>query len=116
MHLNTRSLISSFPEFTAFVNNYSFDVYKMSETWLTSNTHQIDNVKIPRLQLINLNRSNKKAGGVAACVRDNIEKKPRDDLSNLGSDVKNLWFEIKGNNRNSNILIGVFHQPNFESS
>ena len=83
---------------------------------VTSNTHQIDNVKIPRLQLINLKRSNKKAGGVAVCVHDNIEIKPRDDLSDLGSGVENLWFEIKGNNRNSNILIGVFHQPNFESS
>ena len=116
MHLNTRSLISSFPEFTAFKNNYPFDVYTLSETWLTSNTHQIDYVKIPALQLLNRNRSDKKGGDVAAYVRDNIEKKPRDDLSNLDSDVESLWFEVKGKNRNSDILIGVFYQPNFESS
>ena len=37
MHLNTQSLISTFPEFTAYVNDYPFDVYTLSETWLTSN-------------------------------------------------------------------------------
>ena len=37
-------------------------------------------------------------------------------MSNLDSDVESLWFEIKGKNRNSDILIGVFYQPNFESS
>ena len=116
MHLNTRSLVSSFPEFTAFVNNYPFDVYTLSEIWLTSNTQQIDYVKISGLHLLNRNRSNKKGGSVTAYVRDNIEIKPRDDLSNLDSDVESLWFEIKGKNRNSDILIGVFYQPNFESS
>ena len=116
MHLNTRSLMSSLPEFTTFVNNYLFDVYTLSETWLTSNTQQIDYVKIPGLQLLNRNQSNKKGGGVAAYFRDNIEIKPRDDLSNLDSDVESLLFEIKGRKRNSDVLIGVFYQPNFESS
>ena len=118
MHLISRSLISSFPEFTAFVNNYPFDVYTLSETWLTPNTHQIDYVKIPGLQLYNRNRSNKKGGGTAAYVCDNLEIKPRDDLSNLNldSDVESLWFKIKGKNRNSDICIGVFYQPNFQSS
>ena len=72
MHLNTRSLISSFPKFTAFVNNYSFDVYTLSETWLTSNPHQMNYVKIPGLQLLTPNRSNKKGGGLY--VRDNTKK------------------------------------------
>ena len=116
MHLNTRSRISSFPEFTAFVNNYPIDVYTLSEAWLTSNTHQINYVRIPGLQLLNRNGSNKEGGGVASYVRGNIEIKPRDDLSNLDSYVESLWFEIKGKNRNSDIFIGVFYQPNFESS
>ena len=73
MHLNTQSLRSSFPEFTAFVNNYPFDVYILSETWLTSNTHQIDYVQIRGLQLLNRNQSNKKGGAVAAYVLDNIK-------------------------------------------
>ena len=72
MHLNTQSLISSFPKFTAFVNNYSFDMYTLSETQLTSNPRQMNYVKIPGLQLLNRNRSNKKGGGVY--VRDNTEK------------------------------------------
>ena len=53
MYLKTRSLISSFPEFTAFVNNYSSNMYTLSETWLRSNTQQIDYLKIPGLQLLN---------------------------------------------------------------
>ena len=91
-------------------------MYTLSEAWLTSNTHQINYVRIPVLQLLNRNGSNKEGGGVASYVRGNIEIKPRDDLSNLDSYVEILWFEIKGKNRNSDILIGVFYQPNFESS
>ena len=92
-------------------------MYVLSETWLASNTHQISTtLKIPGFQLLNRSRSNKKGDDVAAYVRDNIEIKPRDDLSNLDSAVASLWFEIKRKYRNSDTLIGVFYQPNFDSS
>ena len=110
IHLNMRTLMPSFPEFTALVNNYPFDLYTLSETWLTSNTHQIDHIKISILQFLNHNRSNKKGNG------DNIEMEPRDDLPNVDSDVESLWFEINAKNRNSDTLISVFYQPNLESS
>ena len=83
-------------------------MYTLSEAWLTSNTHQINYVRIPGLQLLNRNGSIKEGGGVASYVRGNIEIKPGDDLSNLDSYVETLWFEIKGKIETVIFLLGFF--------
>lgn len=115
-HLNTQSLLSTFAEFEAMAYEYKFDILTLSETWFTDNQHLIDHVQIPGYNLYYRNRNNnKRGGGVAAYIRDNIKCKVRNDIFSLDSSIEHLWLEIQGKNRNSHFLLGVFYQPNFDT-
>lgn len=115
-HLNTQSLISSFAEFQVFAHTYNFDIMTMSETWLKNNKHIIEYVELPGFKLVYKNREERRGGGVAAYVKDDIDFKLRNDITTLHNELEHIWIEINGSNRHSKILLGVFYQPNFDDA
>ena len=91
LHLNARSLVSSIDKFRVLVNTYSFDIYTISETWLSNNQMLIDHVQIPQFKLSFKNRETKRVGGVAAYLREDIKAKRRDDIFNFDPTLEHLW-------------------------
>ena len=75
MHLNMQSLVSTFNEFSLFCKNYDFDLQCLSETWLRSNKHLLDYVKLSSFDLLYNNRESTKGGGVACYVKSHIKYK-----------------------------------------
>ena len=115
LHLNTQSMVSSFPEFECMVSTYNFDMYCLSETWLSDNQHLLDHVQIPGYSMFYQNRSNKRGGGVGVYLKESMKCKVRNDITKLDDQLEHLWIEIQGKNRHSNVLVGVLYQPNFDN-
>ena len=83
----------------------------LSETWLRNNVHQIAHIQIPGYSFAFKNRGEKRGGGVAVYLREELKYKERTDLMRLEPSVEHIWIEISGKNKNSNVLLGVFYQP-----
>ena len=112
MHLNMQSLVSTFNEFSLFCENYDFDLLCLSETWLRSNKHLLDYVKLSSFDLLYNNRESIKGGGVACYVKSHIKYKRRKDIEQKFPNLEHLWVEIPGRNKNCKILIGVIYRSN----
>ena len=110
-HINCQSLLSTFDEFVHLTSTYTFDILTLSETWLQNNTHQIAHVQIPGYSLVFKNRCEKRGGGVAVYIREELKYKERNYLMRVEPFVEHIWIEISGKNKNSNVLLGVFYQP-----
>ena len=54
-------------------------------------------------------RQNKRGGGVALYIRDDIVYKTRNDISVNNSDIESCFIELV-NNHNSNVVIGVVYK------
>ena len=110
-HLNCQSLLSTFDEFVHLVSKYKLDILTLSETWLRNNVHQIAHIQIPGNSFAFKNRGEKRGGGVAVYLGEELKCKERTDLMRLEPSVEHIWIEISGKNKNSNVLLGVFYQP-----
>ena len=110
-HLNCQSLLSTFDEFVHLVSKYKLDILTLSETWLRNNFHQIAHIQIPGYSFAFKNRGEKRGDGVAVYLREELKYKERTDLMRLEPSVEHIWIEISGKNKNSNVLLGVFYQP-----
>ena len=47
IHLNTRSMTTTFDDLYHIIQRYEFDVVKLSETWLKDNPQLLSHVSIP---------------------------------------------------------------------
>ncbi|KAJ8025074.1 hypothetical protein HOLleu_35175 [Holothuria leucospilota] len=105
--------MKNFNAFVSFMNsidNYQFTLIAITETWLNdlspSNTLQIDGYK-----LLYKNRLNKRGGGVALFIKENLHANIRADLSQLMNDsAETLFVEIE-NSKTRNTLVGVIYRP-----
>ena len=54
-----------------------------------------------------------KSAGVVLLVylRGELKYKERTDIMRLEPSVEHIWIEISGKNKNSNVLLSVFYQP-----
>ena len=93
------------------VSKYKLDILTLSETWLRNNVHQIAHIQIPGYSFAFKNRGEKRGGGVAVYLREELKYKERTDLMRLEPSVEHIWIEISGKNKNSNVLLGVLYQP-----
>ena len=107
-HLNCQSLLSTFDEFVHLISKNKLDILTLSETWLRNNVHQIAHIQIPRYSFAFKNRGEKRGGGVAVYLRQELKYKERTDLMRLEPSVEHIWIEISGKNKNSNVLLCVF--------
>ena len=110
-HLNTQSMLSSFDEFSVLLESHKFDVFALSETWLKDDSQRLKYVTIPGYQFTFKNREVKRGGGVGLYIKDELSFKERKDIDNLDVTIGHHWVELKGKNKNSNLLLGTMYQP-----
>ena len=114
-HLNKQAICSTFNEFTCILNTQTFDIMNLSETWLKDNPHLLDYVKIDGCEVKFRNREHTRGGSVDLYIRSDIKYKLRNDIVNTNTDIEHLWLEVTLRNKNSNLLLGIFYQPNFDN-
>ena len=61
------------------------------------------------------NREHTEGGGVGLYIRSNIKYKLRNNIVNTNTDIEHLCLEVTLRNKNSNLLLGIFYQPNFDN-
>ena len=87
----------------------------LSETWLKDNPHLLDYVKIDGYKVTLGNREDTRGGSVGLYIRSDIKYKLRNYILNTNTDIEHLWLEVTLRNKNSNIILGIFYQPNFDN-
>ena len=75
----------------------------------------LDYVKIDGYEVKFRNREHTRGGGVGLYIRSDIKYKLRNDIVNTNTDIEHLWLEVTLRNKNSNLLLGIFYQPNFDN-
>ena len=87
-HLNIRSLLDHFIEFTAYIEhlNIDFKIIALSETWLK--LHHINYI-IPSYNIVNELRIKKRGGGVSLYIHNSLQYKVRHDLK-IGNDQETI--------------------------
>lgn len=108
-HFNPGSLIRHIDEFREVLRNVPLDIIAISETWFNDKKHNNMIVAISGYNLVRNDRTNKRGGGVAIYVRDNIKfrviKKSKSDAT-----VEYTFIEIL-NNRLEKLVVGVVYNP-----
>ena len=97
------------------LNTQKIDIMNLSETWLKDNLHLRDYGKIDSYEVKFRNREHTRGGSVGLYIRSDIKYKLRNDIVNTNTDIEHLWLEVTLRNKNSNLLLGIFYQPNFDN-
>lgn len=106
-HLNTRSLIASFADFSNLLRSHCFDVLAVSESWLNINISD-DILSIPGYRLFRKDREGR-GGGVAAYVSSRYDCEEVDiNVENVDA-LEQLWINIKYNK--VSVLIAIVYRP-----
>ena len=84
----------------------SFDLLGISETKQQTGKNFISNVDIEGYHMYT-QPSKSAAGGVAICVKDELDHFKRDDLSILHDEFESLWVEIK-NKKGKIFYVAIF--------
>ena len=87
----------------------------LSETWLKCNPHLLDYVKIDGYKVKFRNREHTRGSGVGLYIRSDIKYKLRNGIVYTNTDIEHLWLEVSLRNKNSNLLLGIFYQSNFDN-
>lgn len=108
-HLNIRSLYNKFEDFKTYVLSHNFDIFLLSETWLSACIHNFM-IDIPGYSLFRLDRVTGKGGGVAIYVRNcnNIKHIKVIETDNTFG-IENLWITCKING--NKVCIGCIYRP-----
>ena len=109
LHINSRSLNRNFEYFENLLhslNNFSFSVIGISETWLNQNSPDIFN--LPNYTFIRADRKGRRGGGVAFYIAQNLNFKIRSDIKL--SQAESLFIEIDNSNLR-NVIIGLIYRP-----
>ena len=107
LHVNSRSINKNFDSVDTLLNslnNFSFSVIGISETWLHSNSPDIFN--IPHYYMIHDDRKTGRGGGVALYIHCKFKHKIRKDIQIEG--IENIYIEIE-NKFGKNIIIGTLY-------
>ncbi len=111
IHFNSRSLVKNYEKTTDYIQtlNNDFSIIAISETWLKSNTHPAL-INIDNYTIVRSDRQDKKAGGVALYIKNNVNFKIREDLKlPFSQEYESLFIEIESEPKNS--IIGVIYRP-----
>jgi hypothetical protein len=87
-----------------------FDIFTVSETWLTSSITNSE-ISLPGYTLVRNDRSNKRGGGTAIFVRDGIPYKHRTDLSD--EFVETCWVEVNRAKCKNQFICCAYRAPDF---
>lgn len=107
-HLNVRSLLAGFNDFSQLIIENSFDVFFVSETWLSADVPS-DIVMLPGYNFFRKDHSIGRGGGVAVYVKSTfICEQIRMDVQN-NINIEHIWINVKFNK--SNMALGAVYRP-----
>ena len=107
-HINIRSLIPSFADFSHIVVQNNFDIFTVTETWL-SNDVPSEAVHIPGYYLFRHDRTTGRGGGVAVYIK-NILTSQEVTLDMVDDNIiEHMWVNIKLNTQS--LVLGVVYRP-----
>ena len=75
----------------------------------------LDYVKIDGYEAKFRNREHTRGGSECLYIRSGIIYKLRNDIVNTNTDIEHLWLKVTLRNKSSNLLLGIFYQPNFDN-
>ena len=75
----------------------------------------LDYVKIDGYKVKFRNREYTRGSSVGLYIRSDIRYKLRNDIVNTNTDIEHLWLEVTLRNKSSNLLLGIFYQPNSDN-
>lgn len=104
VHINTRSIKNRRDEIDLFYNSLSisFDVMLFTETWLTDNDEPSF---FRKYRYTGLNRKDKRGGGVAIYIKDNLSFHVIEDFSLLSPHAESLLVHL------GSLLVAVVYRP-----
>ena len=94
------------------LNTQEFDITTLSGTWLKDNPHLLDYVKTDGYKVKFRNREHNIGGSVGLYNRSHIKCKLRNYIVSTNTDNEHLWLGVTLRNKDSNLLLGIFYQPN----
>lgn len=107
-HLNIRSLFTGFLEFKTIFQRYDFDVFFLTETWL-SGDDGVDIFDIPGYRMVHRDRLGSRGGGVAAYIRHNLSAELVTFDFNVTDYLEYLTLKLKL--KNKYYVFCVFYRP-----
>uniref|UniRef100_A0A1A8FIK2 Helentron 4 helitron-like transposon replicase/helicase/endonuclease n=1 Tax=Nothobranchius korthausae TaxID=1143690 RepID=A0A1A8FIK2_9TELE len=110
IHFNSRSLHTHFSQIKDLLRSlkYKFQIIAISETWLTKETDSC--LELEGYNMFNVNRNNKKGGGVAFYVQKHTECKVIDSTV-IDGIMKSIIIEIGFTKRKKIILSCMYRTP-----
>lgn len=110
-HLNVRSLTGNFVGFRELIDEYKYDIFVVTETWLSDDT-DLNTVHVNGYKLFTKNRETR-GGGVAIYVRNAYRTKLLQFfLINVDMNgVEQLWIELNLNHKKYAVGV-IYRAPN----
>lgn len=107
-HLNVRSLMSGFHDFSDLILKNSYDIFGVSETWLSDDVPSTA-VNINGYELVRRDRGSR-GGGVAFYVKNSYKfDLIENDFNNSSSIAEHIWLKLKIGK--SNLALGLIYRP-----
>ena len=106
-HLNCRSILPSFLDFSHVVISENFDIIAVTETWLSCDVDS-NRLNINGYNLFRSDRPQGRGGGVAIYIKNEFVFHQIQLTTNI-TNLENLFITIKL--KNENICIGVIYRP-----
>ena len=93
-HLNIRSMRKKLKSFENYLDliGHRFTILAFTETWLKDN--DCDLFSIPGYHMLENHRPNQLGGGVAICLRNDVQFIPRHDLAVFDDHMESVFAEI----------------------
>lgn len=107
LYLNARSLKNKFLEFEAAVINGSYDIVGITETWFGEEDG--DEYIIEGYKLFRRDRLNRRGGGVALYVKENLNVQEITEIGQVLS-CEDIWVRLIGEHE-TGLNIGVCYRP-----
>ncbi len=110
LHINARSLPKNISNIVNYVNllENRFSVIGISETWLKDIHDPL--IQIPNYTIEGFCRQNKRGGGVALYIKQDLEYSIRNDLCVNYSEIESCFIELF-NTHKVNVIIGIVYKP-----
>lgn len=109
-HSNVRSLSKNYDELTNCLNlaEVHFSIVALTETWLVDSNKDL--FPLTGYNSLHAVRNDRRGGGVALFVRQDLMLKHRPDLDTFTLDLESVFVEITLPN-SSNFVVGVMYRP-----
>lgn len=112
IHFNARSLPKNYDDIHTLLASLEkkFTAIGISETWLSVNKKS-DMYHIDGYNFVQINRENKRGGGVGIYIDNNFDYLIRSDISNNTSEFQSIFIELLSNEKRCIIIGCIYRVP-----